>query len=83
MLKFKSAKLSKEILFKNNSVLQELIRKECKKMRSFAFRVNNLELQCLTRSQGKDMDQHMVSPCHGDQTSTDRFWSDEKESGEK
>ena len=47
IVKFKSAKLSKEILFKNNSVLQELIRKECTIMRSFTLRVDAPEFQCL------------------------------------
>jgi len=47
IVKFKSAKLSKEILFKNNSVLQEIIRKECTKMRSFTLRVDALEFPCL------------------------------------
>ena len=61
IVKFKSAKLSKEILFKNNSVLQELIRKECRKTRSFTLRVNTLELKCLQRPQGKDMDHITLS----------------------
>ena len=45
IVKFKSAKLSKEILFKNNSVLQEIFRKECRKKRSFTPRVNDLLFQ--------------------------------------
>ena len=64
IVKFKSAKLSKEILFKNNSVLQELIRKECTKIAFIYPQGRRPRIPMPRGNFGLPRGKDMIIPCH-------------------